>query len=136
MSDDATATVTYRWVDGITASPAEWDRIESLLAARGFMSLNRQSTIRILIAEVDGALVGFNVLQFIPHVGPQFVIPSQRGTGISDELADRMLEFLVEHEARGWVVVADNPISARLCRSRGMAQIQSPVFTTESASGV
>ena len=124
--------VTYRWVNGFDASPAEWDRIESLLATRGWMALNR-ATSRIRIAEsASGELLGFHVFQLIPSAGPLFVTPSARGTGIAERLADDMVEFFVESEARGWIVIAGNPVSAKLCEARGMKRLAMPVYTTET----
>lgn len=132
-ADVSAAGITYRWVNGIDASQAEWDRIESLLAVRGWMSLNR-ATSRIRIAQShSGELLGFHVFQLIPSAGPLFVTPSARGSGIAEQLADDMVEFFVESSARGWIVVADNPAAARLCEARGMTKIASPIYTTETA---
>jgi len=118
----------YRWVDGRTASQEDWDKIENILAARGWLSLNRPTT-RILVAEdASGELLGFICLQMVPHTEPLFVRPSQRGTGLAEELADRMLDFMMEIQARGWMVVADNPVAEKLCESRGMVKIESPVY--------
>lgn len=123
--------MNYRWIDGPTASQEEWDQIDSMLAARGWMSLNRNLT-RILAAEDDdGVLRGFMVLQFTPQAGPLWIAPRSRGTGVAEELADRMLSMLIESKARGWFVIADSPHSAALCESRGMVRIKSPVYTTE-----
>jgi hypothetical protein len=119
---------TYRWVDGPTATDEEWDKIEGILASRGWMSLNRPTT-RILVADdADGSLLGFICLQMVPHTEPLFVRPSQRGTGLAETLADKMLEFMLSIQARGWMVVADNPIAAELCESRGMVKVESPVY--------
>jgi hypothetical protein len=59
--------VTYRWIDGPTATDAEWNEIDRLLASRGWMSLNRM-TSRVLVAERDAAIIGFTCLQLVPHV--------------------------------------------------------------------
>jgi hypothetical protein len=126
--------VTYRWVDGPTASDADWEKIESVLASRGWMSLNRNMS-RILIAERDGVMA-FHVFQFLPFCGPLFVPPSMRGTGVAEELANRMVDFLAESEARGWVVVADSPHAAKLCEDRGMTEIESPVYVMPNPGGV
>lgn len=122
--------VQYRWLDGPMASQEDWDRIELLLSTRGWMSLNRL-TSRILIAEREGQLVGFHVFQLVPSAGPLWVKPSDRGSGVAEHLADEMLAFFAETCARGWMVVATNPSSAKLCETRGMHLIKSPVYTTE-----
>lgn len=126
--------VKYRWIDGPMASQEEWDRIESILSARGWMSLNRLSS-RILVAERDDKLIGFHIFQLIPSAGPLWVIPSERGFGVAEKLADDMLDFFAETATRGWMVVAENPSAARLCADRGMHKIESPVFTTEVLGG-
>lgn len=119
--------VRYRWIDGPTATDADWDRIESICAARGWASLNRQ-TSRVLLVERDGQM-GFIVLQLFPMVGPQFLPPSMRGEGIAEELNDRMWQFLTEAQARGFLVVADSPHTEWACRARNMNEIKSPVFS-------
>jgi hypothetical protein len=122
----------FRWIDNATATDADWDRIERVLATRGWMALNRATPVRIRIAEDDdGKLCGFFVLQLVPHAGPAWVVPSERGTGLIDVLADDMRNFLVESDARGWMVVADNSIVARMCEARGMVRVTMPVYTTE-----
>lgn len=123
--------INYRWVDGPLATDAEWNRIESVMATRGWMALNRM-TSRIRVAEDDnGDLAGFHVFQLVPSAGPLWVRPSARGARIAEKLADDMVEFFAESNARGWIVMATSPISAQLCEARGMRKIQSPIYTTE-----
>ena len=125
---DKMSEVTYRWIEGPNATQAEWDRIEEILAARGWTSLNR-STSRILCAEdASGGLLGFIILQFYFHTEPLWVRPSQRGTGLAEELADRMVAFMLENQARGWLVIAYDPAAVKLCESRGMTKVESPVY--------
>jgi hypothetical protein len=120
--------VGYRWVDGPTCTQEDWDAIETVLVERGWMSLNRATT-RILFAEDGaGALVGFHVFQLIPYCGPLYVVAEARGTGIAEKLADEMLDFLAEVHVRGFITVADSPHSQKLCKMRGMTEIESPVF--------
>jgi hypothetical protein len=126
--------VTYRWIDGPTASDADWEKIESVLASRGWMSLNRNGT-RILVAERDGTMA-FHVFQFVPFCGPLFVPPSMRGTDIAMELANRMVEFLAEINARGWLVVADSPHAAKLCEENHMTKVESSVYVMVNPGGV
>jgi hypothetical protein len=125
MSD--AADITFRWIDGPTASQEDWDRIEAILASRGWMQLAR-ATSRIRVAERDGVLLGFHVLQLMPHAEPLWVKPSERASGLADQLANDMLDFLVEIHARGWIVVADSPHAAKLCEAREMTKIESPVY--------
>jgi hypothetical protein len=140
MSGDA--NVSYRWIGGVdsehgpAATAEEWDRIEGILNIRGWMSLNRP-TSRVLMAEdAEGNLLGFHVFQFLPYCGPLFIIPSRRATGIAEELSDKMVDFLAENNARGWVVVATSKHSENLCKSRGMSKIESPVYVMSDPGGV
>ena len=120
--------VTYRWIDGPTATQEEWDRFEDILVARGWMSLNRP-TSRVLVAEDEhGDLLGFFVMQLVPHTEPLWVRPSKRGSEIAEILADKMLTFMLEVQARGWMLVADNPIVAKMSEQRGMTRVESPVY--------
>lgn len=130
MSSDTVDNVGYRWLDGPSASQEEWDKIDDILAARGWSSLNRPTT-RILIAEVDGELAGFHVFQLYPHAEPQWVRPRFRGTEISTTLADKMLEFMMDIKVRGFMVIADSEFAVALCEQRGMVRLESPVYVAK-----
>jgi hypothetical protein len=125
--------IKFEWIDGPDsqgprpATHEEWDAIDEVCAARGWMSLNRTLT-RILVAKREDAIVGFIVLQLVPHSEPLYVAPSERGTDLAASLADQMVEFLLSVKARGWMVVADNPHAKKLCEDRGMTKVKSPVF--------
>src|SRR5215467_7422306 len=121
------AEVTYRWVDGWQATQPEWDAIEEVCAAKGWASLNR-STTRVLLAEANGMIVGFNVFQMFPYVGPLYVAPEMRGTGIAENLADGVLQFLTDVNVRGFMTVIESPHAARLCEARGMKLLTAPVY--------
>jgi L-amino acid N-acyltransferase YncA len=96
------------------------------------MSLPKEFS-RILIAEdADGKILGFSVIQMMPHVGPMYVAPSERGSGLAEELADKTLDYLKSEQARGWLVVAEHPSTQKLCLDRGMNRLPFPVFTTET----
>jgi hypothetical protein len=118
------------------ATDDEWDRIEGLLAARGWMSLNKNTT-RILVAEdsEDGSLLAFSVLQMTPQIGPLWVRASARGKDIAETLADKTLEFLVTVPARGWFAIADSPVVKDLCEKRGMHELKSPVYIAGQEGG-
>jgi GNAT superfamily N-acetyltransferase len=119
--------ITYRWINGWEATESELRRIEDILAARGWMPLAPDSS-RILVAEDGVVMCGFIILQMVPHTEPLYVAPTHRGTDIAATLADKMVEFLAEIHVRGWMVVADNPIAAKLCEERGMVKIEAPVY--------
>jgi hypothetical protein len=99
------------------------------MESQGWSALNREMS-RIRVAEVDGQIVGFSVLQMLPMAGPLYVIKSQRGTGVAEKLADETIGFLVECRARGWFVIADSPHVPKLCEKHGMHKVESPVYIT------
>jgi hypothetical protein len=119
--------ITYRWIDGPTAADADWQRVDDVLVVRGWMALNRELT-RILVAEDEGVLAGFAILQLIPHVEPLWVAPSKRGTEVASTLADKMIEYMVEAKARGWIAVASNSQVAKMCEEHGMTRVDKPVY--------
>ena len=121
------ANITYRWIDGPIATDSDWDLIESVLAERGWTSLNRQTT-RILVAEDEGKLAGFLVLQLFPHLEPLYVDKDHRATGLAEELSDRMIKFMTEAGARGWISIADSPHAEALCKREGMTLVKSKVY--------
>ena len=122
MSDE----VTYRDTDGLSATQAEWDAIEHILATRGWASLNRQTTPCISLAEAPNEIAGFFVAQFVPHAGPMWVRPKYRGTDVPQQLATHMYQLLTG--ARAVVVVADNPAVIKLCEAMKMKRVESPVY--------
>jgi GNAT superfamily N-acetyltransferase len=128
-------TITTRWINGLDASQEDWDAIEEMLASRGWMSLNRQ-TSRILVKEEAGRIIGFHVFQMMPFCGPLYVAPEYRGTTVASELADEMLTFLTENDARGWITTAANRHSEKLCESRGMKRIDEPVYVMMEPGGI
>jgi GNAT superfamily N-acetyltransferase len=127
--------VTTRWLDGPCCTQAEWDRIDELLASRGWMSLNR-ATSRILLKESDGKIIGFHIFQLIPYCGPLFVAREFRGTGLAEELVDKMQGFLTEQQARGYIAIVESPHAAKLCEAHGMEHLPYPVYVMANPGGV
>lgn len=113
----------------------DWDAIEAILAERRWMSLNRETTPAVVLAERNGMIVGFFVLQMIPHTEPMYVAPDERGSEVAGTLADLMLEFLQRSDARGWMLVAENSFVERMCRQRGMIRVESPVYVALPEQG-
>ena len=120
-----------RWVDGPALTEEQWAvenaRVEPILAARNWMALNKNTT-RLLLAERDGTLVGFLIFQLVGHCEPLWVDKSERATGLAETLADTMLDFLHDANARGWMLVANSPAAAKLAEERGMRKLEDPVY--------
>lgn len=121
--------VKFTWIDGPSCTDDQWDAFDMLLATRGWTSLNRQTT-RVLMAHdpKTGEILGFNVLQLFPYVGPLYVKPSARGTGVAEDLVDKMMLFLAEVQAKGFLVIAQSPHTEAMCKKLGMQQAEAPVY--------
>jgi hypothetical protein len=130
MSED----ITYRWVDGATASDEDWSRIDKVAAARGWMSLSRDFS-RILIAE-RGEEFGFLTFQALPYLGPLYVSPRLRGSGAAAGLVNRMMTELHASHARGFVVIAESMHTARMCEELKMERVEYPMYALPVAGGV
>ena len=125
----------------------EWlseDQIEELvnpaLLYRGMAVLNinpQAPTCRVLGAWNDkGELVSFFCIQLFPILGPLLRLDNTvRDNGeTSRELTQRMHQFLEGAGVRGYLVVADNPITSRLCERHGMKKMESPVYEATGKS--
>jgi hypothetical protein len=123
--------VKYRDTNGREATSAEWNALEHVLATRGWMSLNRETTPCISLAEDTDGLAGFFIVQFVPHAGPMWVRPKLRGGEVPYKLVEHMCELL--KGARGVVIVADSPWTAKMCEALNMQRVTSPVYVFPGA---
>jgi hypothetical protein len=126
--------IRFEWIDGPDnergtrpATKDEWDQIDEVCAQFGWPSLNRTLT-RIRVAFRGDVIVGFHVFQFFPHTEPAWVAKSERGTKLSAQLADDMLNFMLEMKCRGWMVIAESTKIAKMCEERGMKLVKHPVY--------
>lgn len=119
------------------------DQIEELvnpaLALRGMALLNinpLQPTCRVLGAWNDGRFITFLAFHLYPVLGPLVKTDAlYRDNGeVSRELTTRMHAFLDACDARGYLVVADSPITSRLCERHGMVKIESPIYAAVERS--
>jgi len=123
-------TVTFRWLseDEIV------DLANPVLKAHGWAQLNvnpDKPTCRVMGAFNDsGGLVEVLVLQLHPVIGPLVRCDNEhRDAGqTTRKLIQLMEEYLIQTKARGWLVVADSPLTERMCEQHRMKRIQSPVF--------
>jgi acetyltransferase (GNAT) family protein len=128
------SNLTYRWIDGHSATTAEWDAIDQKLAAKGWMSLSRELT-RVRVAERDDKIVGMAVLQHIAHIEPLLVDRSEFGTGVAERLADDMISFMNEIHARGYMAICEHPAAVKLCEDHGMIKVTYPVYISVPEGG-
>lgn len=117
--------VTYRWLDAIIdgVEHPDWDRVEDILRRNGWMSLNRH-TSRVLLAERNGSILSLFIFQLIPFLGPVWSDKSVRGTGLADEMTQKMYQFLLESNARGWIALAESEHGRKMCEDFGMQRIE------------
>ncbi|MGH7182114.1 MAG: GNAT family N-acetyltransferase [Nitrospiraceae bacterium] len=114
--------ITYAWLDGDAL-----DQLEPILESRGWTTLNKPSSRAIGAFDGDN-LIGFIVLQMVPHTEPLYVNPDYRGSGVAESLAILMRTFMVEIGSRCFMVTADTPEAVKLCEAHGMKRIDSPVY--------
>lgn len=119
----------YRWLE-----PEEIEKLMNpALKVQGLAQLNinpAQPTARVLGAFWDGQLVEAFAFQLYPILGPLIKVDNTfRDSGeTARALAGKMQEFLEEVSARGYLCIADSPMSERLCERFGMERVKSPVF--------
>jgi len=122
--------MTFRWMES--------DEIETLvnpaLKLKGWAELNiceDRPTCRVLGAfGQDGELVEFFAFQMYALLGPMCRVDNSiRDSGeTSRQLATVMYDFLQQSNARDFLVVANSPISERLCERFDMQRVDAPVF--------
>ena len=118
--------IIFSWVDW-ASSKEDWEMVDTVIASRGWMHLNPHFS-RVLIAKQGKKLAGFVVLQMVPHTEPLFVAPDFRGTGLAATLSDKMIAFMRESKARGWMAIASNSLIAAECERQGMKRVMLPVY--------
>ena len=127
--------ITYEW---LTDGQIEFV-INPMLEARGMAQLNinpDQPTCRVLGAWEGNTLISSFTIQMVPMLGPLLRHDNvRRDSGeISRELAEHMHQYLTEKDARSYMVIADNPLTERLCQRHEMEKISSPVYVPKDES--
>jgi hypothetical protein len=114
----------YRFIEG-----EELSKIVPILEKFGWSPLHPTYS-KALIAEEEGEIKGFLVLQAVLRTEPMYVSPECRGrtTGIAKELASQMTAHLKENGVNVWYCQADNPYVVELCEENGMVQVESPTY--------
>ena len=114
--------LTYKWLDNEQIAA-----LDPIMFARNLPALNRETT-RVRAAYDGDKLVGFLVLQLMPHLEPLWVDRDYRGSEIANTLVDDMFAFVAECGIRGFVCIADSPIVEGMCVERGLQAVESPVY--------
>lgn len=104
--------------------------VNPALALKGWAELNLE-TCRVLGAfDEEGRLLEVFVLQLFPLLGPLLRVDNEQrdGGGVTRQLVTAMQEYLESSEARGFMAVAESPVTQRLCQRFGMTPFSVPVY--------
>lgn len=115
----------FRWIQG-----DELERLKPVFEQYGWTGLDPIFS-RALVAEEDGKIVGFNVLQVVLRPEPLWITPEYRGQRNNDlalNLSTQMINYLKANGCSYWEVRAKSPFVERLCLANGMTKIESPMF--------
>lgn len=123
--------MTYEW---LTPEQIEW-LVNPALKLKGMALLN-PDFCRVMGAWDNGRLVESFCIQPFPVLGPLLRHDNMhRDNGeVSRGLAEKMHEYLEESDARGYMTVADSPVTRRLCERYGMQRLASPVYVASNRS--
>ena len=86
-----------------------------------------------IVAEEEGEIVGFVVIQILPHVEPLWVEKRHRGKkngAIAKALAERTKAFM---EERGWphyLAIGTNAYAEKLCEGIGMTAVEGKLYAS------
>lgn len=123
-STESTNTVTYEW---LKSDDPRMERVHQVIVERGWIPLSPQYA-SVLVALQNDSVIGFFVLQAMPHCGPIFVDYDHRGSEVTIQLIRRMLDFLRDSDCRGFLVIPETRFSERACEENNMVRLPYPVY--------
>jgi hypothetical protein len=130
--------MTVRWLDGNQCvdilNPLIEKRNRGTPEKPAWALLNSATAFAVAAFEEEFCL-GFLVMQLFPFLGPAWVEPIARNGEVFKALGDSMVNVMAQMQARGAMVVADNPATERMCRMKGMRKIEAPVYVSDGAVG-
>lgn len=106
------------------------EHVNPALKRKGWAELNLD-TCRVLASiDEEGNIVEFFPIQLFPLLGPMLRVDNEkRDAGETTRaLAAEMYEYLIAEKARGFLAIAESPITQRLCERFGMTKVRHPVF--------
>ncbi len=115
-----TSTVKLLWLHG-----DDVHMLDDIIAHEGWTPLDANAVA--LTAIDDNGVAGFHVLHLVP-IPTLWVRPDLRGTSLAVDLATDMEKFLTDTNSKGFIVIADSPVSAKMCEKFGMRLVTSPVY--------
>lgn len=118
---------TYRWLT--SDEIADWVNPECGRHGWVQFNVNEQTpTCRVIGAFEGPEMLGFFGFSLIPHIGPLWCDQDHRNGSVSLGLAEEMAKFMFEVQARGALMIADNPATERMAQKFGLERVTSPVF--------
>jgi RimJ/RimL family protein N-acetyltransferase len=121
--------LTFTWLDR-----DDLKTLDPILFRHGWFALNPELSRALVAISESGQIVGFSAFQMLPHIEPHYVAIPYRGTGLSEELIRRMVEFLESCRIPEAYVIANNPHSEQLAKRFGMQLVTFPVFYKKGSS--
>ncbi len=124
--------VTLKWLEGDDLLV-----LDPILIAKEWASLNKVLSRALVAYDENNHIIGFEVFECLPHVGPLWVDPEWRGSGITEEMTEQMMQFLRANSVRGFMLVAESVFASKLAEKYNMRKLDDPVYVKiDTGSGV
>lgn len=107
------------------------EQINPIHRQQGWAELNT-SLAKVMGAWIGDRLIRALTLQLFPMVGPLVADPAYIDNGeASRGVAVEMEAYLKSRDTRGWLVIANSPVTERLCERFGMEKLEVPVYVSK-----
>lgn len=111
------------WLEG----PEAADRLNPICEQQGWSLLNPHTCRACIAEDDDGVFLRALVVQLFPLVGPEYAPERERGNieammAVHAEVRNYMAD------ARGFMIIADSPVTDKLCKREGLTPVTSPVY--------
>ncbi len=107
--------------------PQEWERLAPIYEANGDR-LPPTGANRVVVAEVNGEIVGMCGLNLIAHVGPLWVHEDFRGFGVAGAVASKAGSLAVELGGAGYFMFPSTLASVKVVEKLGLKERAWKVF--------
>jgi predicted N-acetyltransferase YhbS len=110
--------------------PHESGRLMPLLKEQGW-GVPYPSQAAAIVGEYQGQIVAFVVLQMLPMVGPLWVEPAWRGSGLAEGITRELVKHMLANGTGACIAIANNEHTEHLCRVLGMSEEPGKLFKRE-----
>ncbi len=107
--------------------PQEWERLAPVYEANGDRLPSFEAN-RVIIAEVNGEIVGMCGLNAIVHVGPLWVSEEFRGRGVAGAMTAKAGSLVAECGGAGYFMFPSTPESVKVVEKMGLIERAWKVF--------